>query len=378
MISGAIAALVGIAGCASPGVPPGGPPDTVAPQVVRIAPDSGRTGVTPRDVIFRFDEVVNERPVGAASLAALFLISPRQGTPEVDWNRDEVAVRPQKGWRKNTTYTVTLLPGMSDIRGNVRNTGAVTIFSTGRSIPQTRLTGRLFNWPAGAVAPRAVVEAVSRPDTSLIYVTTTDSLGRFLFPHLPSGPYTVRGFLDENANRGLDQRELWDSVAITLADSASVELLAFVHDSVGPRISEVSIRDSVTLVLNFDGPILVPVAFTAASVTVTAPDSTRLPVVSVRSAAEARDTAFEAPGVIAETTRPSKPVPPRTLIVALGAPLRAGIDYRVRAIDIRSLVGVARSSERTATIPLPPAVSPPPAKPPAPVREIPKQTPVRR
>ena len=53
--------------------------DTQAPQIVDIAPDSGRTGITPRDVIFRFDEVVSERPTGAASLNAMFLISPREG-----------------------------------------------------------------------------------------------------------------------------------------------------------------------------------------------------------------------------------------------------------------------------------------------------------
>ncbi len=359
----AVLASIGIAACASPGVPPGGPPDAAAPQILRIVPDSGRNGITPREVIFRFDEVVSERPAGAASLDALFLISPREASPVVDWNRDEVAVRPRRGWRRNTTYTVTMLPGMTDNRGNVRNTGAVTTFSTGSSIPQSRISGRIFNWATGSIASRALVEAVSRPDTSLIYVAAADSLGQFSFPHLAPGAYTIRGFMDENSNRGIDSREAWDSVAVTLTDNASVELLAFVHDSIGSRLSAVSIRDSVTLDLSFDGPIVLQTPVSPATIVVTAADSTRLPVVSV--APPAADTAATAPGdTTLAAARPSKPVPPRTLTVKLGAPLLTGTEYRVRAVDIRNLVGVMRSSERTVTRPVPGAVQPLPASPP--------------
>ncbi|HEV7836427.1 MAG TPA: Ig-like domain-containing protein, partial [Gemmatimonadaceae bacterium] len=92
------AALLAL-GCASPGMPPGGPPDVAAPQIIDIAPDSGRVGVTPKDVIFRFDEVVAERPPSVTTLADLFLISPRDGTPNVGWHRDEISVRPRRGWR---------------------------------------------------------------------------------------------------------------------------------------------------------------------------------------------------------------------------------------------------------------------------------------
>src|SRR4051812_45548141 len=75
----AVTAFILLAGCASPGVPPGGPVDTQAPQIVRIIPDSAKTGTTPPQVVFRFDEVVSERPSGVPSLSALFLISPRDG-----------------------------------------------------------------------------------------------------------------------------------------------------------------------------------------------------------------------------------------------------------------------------------------------------------
>ena len=47
------AALLAMA-CASPGMPPGGPPDTAAPKIVAIVPDSGTLGASPKEVFFRF------------------------------------------------------------------------------------------------------------------------------------------------------------------------------------------------------------------------------------------------------------------------------------------------------------------------------------
>ena len=72
-----------LAACASLGMPPGGPVDTDAPKIIKIVPDSGATGVKASELVFQFDEVVNENPSGVASLSALFLISPRDGEPRV-------------------------------------------------------------------------------------------------------------------------------------------------------------------------------------------------------------------------------------------------------------------------------------------------------
>src|SRR5687768_13727930 len=68
--------LLSIAACASPGPPPGGPEDPDPPELVAITPDTMATGASPRAVVFRFNEVVSERPQGATTLGGLFLISP--------------------------------------------------------------------------------------------------------------------------------------------------------------------------------------------------------------------------------------------------------------------------------------------------------------
>ena len=386
-----LAVLVGIAACASPGLPPGGPEDRDPPELVSITPDTFATGVSPRAVVFRFDEVVSERPQGATTLAGLFLISPRDGAPDVDWNRTALTVRPRRGWRRNTAYTVTMLPGVVDLRGNVRREGGVAVFSTGGPIPRTMMAGQVFDWSAGAPAGRALVEAISRPD-SVVHVAQADSTGAFRIRYAPPGTYTIRAFIDANNNRGFEERELWDSVQVVLKDSAHVELLAFAHDTIGPRITTVAIMDSMTLRVTFDKGIDPSQEITAASFSLRARDSSLVPIASARSAQEwdraraARadsqpaDTIRRAPPAAAAARpavptptrpaaratpdsasvipRPSRPSPRSEFVIELGRPLQPREVYRWQATDVRGLMRTPRTSDRTFTVPEPPAAQP--------------------
>lgn len=360
--------VFGVSACASPGSPPGGPVDAEAPKLINVAPDSGKLGTTPRAVIFRFDEVVNERPSGAASLEALFLISPRTGDPRVDWNREEIAVRPRGGWRRNTAYTITMLPGLSDLRGNARNTGAVTMFSTGETLPASRIDGTLFNWAEGRVIARGgLVQAWPRTDTTLVYLTTTDSAGAFSIPALTPGDYVVRGLSDDNTNRALDRREAWDTVAVALRDVANINVFAFIHDSLGTRLQSATIRDSVTVELNFDNPLSIAQPLAPSNIRIVASDSTDMGVTSV---------SLPPPDTSAAVRRLGRPIPTRSVIVKLSRPLVPKGVYRIRVTDVRNLAEVRRSMDlqltapATLPVPTPPAAprstAPPAAAPPPP------------
>ena len=379
------AALLGL-GCASPGMPPGGPPDAAAPQLVKVTPDSGTVGVSPKEVIFRFDEVVSERPQSATSLDALFLISPRDGAPEASWHREAIGVRPRRGWRPNTPYTVIMMPGLADLRGNIRNAGASTFFSTGKTIPGTRLSGVVFDWAGGTPAAGALVESFVRPDSLRPYIALADSNGAFTIPHLPPARYTVRAYLDRNKNFGLDPGEAWDTVGVQVTDSASATILVFAHDSVAPRIRDVSMIDSVSIQVAFDKPIDPSQTLAPANFAVVGPDSVPIPIGSV--GAPAADTvakpAAPVPGappqvappaaavrrdtaVAAKPTMP-RPVPISTIAVKLQRPLAPSRTYRIRALGIRGLLGHTGDSERAMTTPAPrPAVPPPAAA--APVKQ---------
>ena len=281
----AAAAILVASGCASSQSPPGGPPDALPPEIESTSPDSASTGVRPDRVIFDLNEVVSERPQGAATLTALFLVSPRDGEPRVEWKRDRILVRPRRSWRPNTVYTVTMLPGLTDLRGNVRREGSTLVFSTGPTIPNTVLSGTVWDWPAGRTGARALVQAITAEDTTISYVTVADSSGRFALPHLPPGRYVVRGVLDQNNNRVLDRREAYDSTLVTFADTSTLELLAFVHDTIGPRIQTATVRDSLTLRVTFDKPIDVAQTIDASLFTLKAADSSLVPIALAAPAA---------------------------------------------------------------------------------------------
>ncbi|HZF67560.1 MAG TPA: Ig-like domain-containing protein [Gemmatirosa sp.] len=427
-----LAGALAVQACASPGVPPGGPPDVAPPRLVRVSPDTGAVNARPRAVVFVFDEVVSESPRGGSGAAAttngggsalegIVTVSPNSGSVSVDWGRERISVRPRRGFRDDATYTVTLGPGIADIRGNALDTALSVTFSTGATLARGELRGAVFDWVGGKAAPRAVVEAIGAD--SLTYTAVAGEDGRFTIAHLPVGQYLVRGTVDVNGNRTADPREPFDTARATAAlpaaaprdtaggrgDTPAVALYAFPRDTLGPRLTQVQPVDSVTLRLSFDRPLLPGQPLDASRVRVLAADSTPVRLVSVltpamvdsllrarqpgtdSAAAAGADTARAAPpppprarvlgGGRGPTppvrpTRPppeppplGRPVPSSDLLVTLAAPLSAQAAYRVQAIGLRSLTGIAATSDRVLTTPRATRAEPggaaPPAAPPA-------------
>jgi hypothetical protein len=251
-LGAALTAHLGTAACASMGMPPGGTVTKLPPMLLKVTPDTNALHVKAKELVFRFDKVVSERPRGATTLGQLVVVSPSDGPASVDWRRQAIAVRPRKGWRPNTAYTVTILPGLSDLFGNALNKSIQVAFSTGGDIPHGAVRGIAFDWSAQRVAVDARVEAVTGADTSFRYIAATDSTGRFALTGLPAGTFRVRVYADQNRNASLDPRELWDSITVAVADSARRDFYLFPHDTVGPRLATVEVRDSVSLRVRFD------------------------------------------------------------------------------------------------------------------------------
>lgn len=283
---GALGTLLLAAGaaCANPSAPPGGPPDVLPPRLLRVTPASGDTSVQPKVVEFVFDEVISETPSGAPDLAGLVFVSPRSKDVRVDWKRNRLEVRPKDGFRDSSVYTITLRPGLQDLRNNKIDSISTFVFSTRGPIPPSVINGVLFDWPAGRGVRGGLVEAISAADTTLAYVTVTDSVGRYALRHLPRGVYLVRGFVDRNNNRLLERTELMDTVRLPLGDSTGTDLYAFIRDTMPPRISTIALEDSGRLVVaSFDKPlsptqVIAPDQWSVFGL----PDSTPLPIRALR------------------------------------------------------------------------------------------------
>ena len=415
-------AFAAVGACASAGAPPGGPERHTPPEIVSVSVDSGQTNVSIKSVEFKFDEVVSDRPAGAGTaLDQIFLISPRNGAAVVSWHRTRVDVRPRKGFRPNTAYRITMLPGLVDLRGNARKDTRTVLFSTGPTFPPFGVIGVVFDWSAERPAIGAYIEAISHPDTNIVYITASDSLGQFDVGPLPAGEYTVRAIIDQNSNRTLDRNEKWDSTTVTITTTTPhIELDAIERDSMPPIMDNVAIVDSVTLRVTFDKAIQPGLLFEPASFTIQRADSSRLEIRSVQGAAafdraaQARiadslkraDTTTVRPPPVPVVTptlrtpgsprpappppKPRTPAPERAVIIALSpaTPLVIGTRYSISAHGIKNLLGNARDSRRSFDRPKPappdsvkkapadsvkrapadtlrvrPAIKPPPAKP---------------
>lgn len=401
-------AFAAVMACAQTGMPPGGPPDREPPEVVRITPDTNAVNVRAGSIGIQFNEVVSERPQGAPTLADLFVVSPSTGPASVSWRRTRVEVTPRGGLRPNTTYTVRMLPGLTDLDNNADSAGLVVVFSTGPAIATGRIEGRAFDWVAARPAAKAVVEAIALPDSAR-YATESDSLGAFAIRNMPPGTFLLRAHVDQNRNRVIDGREIFDTVTVTLADSLRRDMLAAIRDSSGPGMQSAELRDSLTLRLVLDRPLdtlFVPIparfgiraadstdvgisaVLTQADLDRIAADSARTRAVqdsvrqrfladSIRAADSASAAAAPAPparptgrrpgavtgpppAAVRDTTPPELPkpaarIPVTTLFLRLSAPLKPATAYRIRADSLRSVTGAVRSSQRVLTTPRPAA-----------------------
>lgn len=387
------ALVVVLVACASASPPPGGPEDFTPPKLVRVEPDSNAVNVAARDVSFYFDETINDRGSGAQEVTNYFLVSPSDGEPRVSWHRSRIDVRPRNGFRPNTAYTVTLLPGLTDLRNNQMRSGANVVFSTGPTIPKDRIAGTVFDWVAERPAARALMQAITRD--SVTYLAQSDSVGHFVLGPLPPGSYLVRAIVDQNNNRALDRNEPFDTVTVIVPQNAPLELRVAPRDTLPPRILSVAPADSLTLRVTFDRLIDPTQHPTTSAFRLVGADSTPVPIAAVLDPQEEARLAREADRARADSARhadslagrpvlpvpaarpapvrtgPSVPPPFTSVALKLAHRLAPNATYRLGVTGMRGLTGRAQPSERTFTTPRPAPPRPPadttrrPAAPPA-------------
>ncbi len=391
--------------CANAGAPPGGPPDIAPPIVLSVTPKSLTTNFKAKEIDIRFDEVISETPKGSVDLRGLVFISPRIKDAVVEWHRDRITIKPKGGWKPNTAYSVQISPGIQDLHQNTIDSSITVVFSTGNNIPQSTVTGVVFDWTAGVGARQALVEAIGKDST--IYQVLADSAGRFNLQHAAPGEYLIRAIIDRNGNRMLDPTEAFDSVRVGLVATANVELYAFPHDTVGLRISDVQVAaaDSFRVVrVVYDKPMAPGQQLVRPAFFVKGADSVVVNVVLIQTAAEhavadsikknrvadstaraTRDTTAAgrakadslarirrldslaavdraarearrvaaARGVRVPITRDTTPPPKMNrqtvsaeLYLILETPLKPGTPYRLQSGAVRSLSGTTKSPSR--------------------------------
>src|SRR5690554_1598233 len=160
--------LLLVAGCATPVPPSGGPPDTTPPEVVATEPETGSVNVEGRTVRIEFSEWVNER-----SFENALVVTPEPaGRLSFTWRRRSVEVTFPEPFRPNTTYVLTIGTEFRDF-GGTRLTSPVTIaFSTGPTINQGRISGRVLEPQEGLPVEGIDVYAYDGPPAASSPPTT--------------------------------------------------------------------------------------------------------------------------------------------------------------------------------------------------------------
>jgi len=363
--------------CARIEPPPGGPPDAAPPRLIATRPDSFARLTPFRGVAeFQFDEVVSEggtpnRGEGTGGLERLVILSPSSRVPEVSWRRNRITVRPREGWRPNRVYRVELLPGVTDLRNNRTEEGAVLTFSTGAPRPQTVLEGQVVDWSTGRPAAGALVIASLLPD-NLPYRGVADSSGRFSLGPLPQGDYVVSGVLDQNTDHRQDPREAYGTARVGRGKSAVGELWAFVHDTSAPRIQTVVVDDSVKATITFTQKLDPRQRLSARDVTLRLlPDSTPVAVSSIlpqpvddsiqATRAPAAEDSTKAPGPrgrAAERPQPSRPPLYDRLVLRVPRPWAPGSRMALEVRGVKNVTGAAGNAVGVVAVPEKPKPEP--------------------
>lgn len=392
----ALGAAVVLVACASLSRPPGGPERHTPPEIVTISVDTNATNVKSGKIQIFFDEIISEHPQisiagaqGAPTLEGVVIVSPQTGPTNVGWHRDHIDIEPKGGFRPNTAYRITLLPGITDIRGNVRKDLTTFVFTTGATLPVFSILGQVFDWQINTAAPAATVEAIAHAGTkdSVVYIAIADSTGRYDIGPLDSGTYLVRGFIDADNNRAIGPLEKWDTLSVTVTDHRPVvELRVIQRDTAPPGIQQVAVMDSTWIRITLDKPFDPTTTLQPALVVLKRADSSVVEVIAVMTEARAqatrprpdstRDTTRRAAPVptppaavstLPPTPKPSVPPPERVIVLHLGpgAALKPDSQYVVTVRGIRNLIGHAGSASFEFTVPKPPPPVPkPPIKPP--------------
>jgi len=194
--------------CAVRRAPEGGPQDKTPPQLVSTFPTPDSTNVKDLDYIeLKFDENLDRSSIRNQ----MWMLPDPPGGFEVEWkNSKTLRVKLNDSLDTDRTYLLTLGTEVKDQRGNSLEKPVLLPFSTGETIDNGVITGKLY---------------ASQPENTFIYVydladeysdstifkqkpayyTQVSKTGEFTMSYLRLGHYRVFALSDQNRNRLYDR-----------------------------------------------------------------------------------------------------------------------------------------------------------------------------
>ncbi len=183
-------------------LPPGGPPDSTAPAIVRTVPGNGSVNVSDGTITIEFSEYVEESRV--SDQVVITPIPAR--TPDFDWSGRRLEISFNEPLVENRTYTITFGAGIVDLSGNRLGQPVTLRFSTGPEIDSGRIQGQVIGKTQGTAyiyaylipADNPLFADTLRPDsTRPDFIAPIGDDGTFSIEGLPQGRFRLLAVVDE-------------------------------------------------------------------------------------------------------------------------------------------------------------------------------------
>ena len=186
--------------CAAISPPSGGPEDDIPPVLISSIPESGALQFNGGEVILQFSEYLDKNSVQDA-----FVVSPRIGSELiVKYDDENIIIKFPDSLLKDQTYVISIGTKLKDERGvSLENTQQIA-FSTGSSIDNGKISGRIYGGEFYSAHLWKLNQDFSDSIffTKPLYVADANELGNFNFNFLSSGEYSILAL--EKSAAGLD------------------------------------------------------------------------------------------------------------------------------------------------------------------------------
>jgi hypothetical protein len=188
--------------CARIESPPGGPPDTTAPEIISVSPAMGQLEVSPdAEIRIGFSEKISKEDVASQ----VFIVPPPRTPPKFSWKKKDLVISFPDSLEKNRTYLITLKTGLKDLRRNKLSQPFKLAFSTGKYLDSGQISGRVYMdlKPSAGVDIWAFMydSNFALFENTPVYVTQTTDSGEYKLEYLADGSYLCFAVKDKAGNR---------------------------------------------------------------------------------------------------------------------------------------------------------------------------------
>ena len=224
--------------CAAIAPPSGGPDDETAPKFIGSIPESGSTEFMGGKVVLQFSEYIDKKSIDRA-----ISISPEPQTPvDVIYEDDEIHLFFPEELLLNQTYIISINRTLTDERNVALDKSIQIAFSTGSTIENGKIMGRVFGEEKYAVhlwkLNSDIIDTLffSKP----LYVSEADDKGFFQFNYLSTGEYSALA-VDRSAaglplNRERIAYGLGPQLVYNLSSNEVIKNISFMVQRETPKI----------------------------------------------------------------------------------------------------------------------------------------------